>query len=134
MTTYVLTSKFVSDGAIAARGGRIFVAFKPPGAQRNTLYEVKLSGTSALLTAIGNTPGTYYKDGNCSLAFDDASGELLMLNFCSPNPATGGDAVPVLWTTGIVVAGGGGTVDSVARQLIAGHELRLDRIAAGAAG
>lgn len=134
MATFVLTSKYVADGAIAARGGRIFVAFKAPGAQRNTLYEVKIVGTAATLIAIGMTPGTYYKDGGCSLAFDDASGELLMFNTCSPNPATGGDAVPILWTTGILIPGGGGTVDSVARAQLAAHELRLDRIAAGAAG
>lgn len=134
MTAYVLTGKYVADGALAARGGRIFVAFKAPGGQRNTLYEVKIVGTAATLITIGMTPGVYYKDGGCSLAFDDATGELLMFNTCSPNPTTGGDAVPILWATGIFVAGGSGTVDAWARQQIAAHEIRLDRIATGAAG
>lgn len=135
MTTYVLTGKFVADGAVAARGGRVFVAFKLPGQQRNTLLEVKISGTTATLATIGMTPGTYYKDGNCSLAFDDETGQLWMLNFCSPNPATGGDAVPVLWQTNIVIPGSGGSTDLTAiRAQLANHEIRLDRVAAGAAG
>jgi len=120
MTTYELTGKYVADGAIAVRGGRMFVAFKPPGQQRNVLYEVQISGSTASLIAHGMTPGVYYKDGNCALAFDDVTGELLMLNFCSPNPTTGGDARPVLWKTGIVIAAAGGEgVDTLARTQIA---------------
>ncbi len=139
MTTYALTGKFVGDGAIAARNGRVFVAFKPPGSQRNVLNEVTINGTTTVLTPVGSpnglTPGTFYKDGGCSLAFDDATGRLWMFNTCSPNPATGGDAVPILWDTGIVIAAGAAsTVDAWARQQITAHELRLDRIAAGAAG
>lgn len=135
MTTYVLTGKFVADGAIAARGGRIFVAFKLPGGQRNTLSEVKIVGTTATLTQIGMTPGVYYKDGSCALAFDDETGQLYMFNTCSPNPATGGDAQPILWKTDIVIPGSGGSADLTAiRAQLANHEVRLDRIAAGAAG
>jgi hypothetical protein len=119
MTTYELTGKFVAEGALACRGGRIFAAFKRPGEQRNTLHEVKLTQPLQLVI-IGVTPGAYYKDGDCSLAFDDVTGELWMYNTCSPNPSTGGDARPILWKTGIVIApGGGGTTDSVARQQIA---------------
>ena len=125
MSVYELTSKYVADGAIACRGGRIFVAFKRPGEQRNTLCEVRLSASGASLIPIGMTPGVYYKDGNCSLAFDDVSGELLLLNFCSPNASTGADARPVLWKTGIVVAAASGTVDSVARQQIADLKAKL---------
>lgn len=128
MTTYELAGKFVADGAIACRGGRTFVAFKPPNQQRNVLYEVQIASGVASLVAHGSTPGTYYKDGNCALAFDDVSGELLMLNFCSPNPATGGDARPVLWRTGIVVPlVSSSTVDTTAR---ANAQTALDKIAA----
>lgn len=131
MTTYELSGPFVSTGPMVVRGGRIFAAWKRPGEQRNMLFEVK---PGVAVTPLGYTPGTYYKDGECSLAFDDLTGELYMLNFCSPDPATGGAARPVLWKTGIVVAGGGGTVDSAALAQLAAHEARLDRIAAGAAG
>jgi hypothetical protein len=117
MSTFELTGKFVGDGAIAARGGRIFVAFKMPGQQRNMLSEVHINGTFASLTPIGLTPGVYYKDGACSLAFDALTGELLMLNTCSPNATTGGDARPVLWRTGIVIAPGGAADATLAAQV-----------------
>jgi len=108
-TVYELAPKYVADGAMAVRGGRIFVAFKPSGSQRNALFEVKRTATGVQLVSIGMTPGTYYKDGGCALAFDDVTGELLMFNTCSPNPATGADARPVLWMTGIKVAPASGT-------------------------
>lgn len=134
MTTYELTGKFVADGAVAVRNGRIFVAFKRPNEQRNTLHEVKLA-PSLQLIPIGLTPGAYHKDGGCALGFDDVSGELWMLAFCSPT-TTGGDARPVLWRTGIIVApsGAAGTVDAWARQQLALHEARLDKIANAAVG
>lgn len=129
---YELSGPFVSTGPLAIRGGRIFAAWKRPGEQRNMLFEIK-PGLAPI--ALGFTPGTYYKDGECALAFDDLSGELLMLNFCSPDPATGGAARPVLWRTGIVIQAGGSTsVDAYARQQVAALDARLDKIAAGAAG
>lgn len=97
---------FVSDaGGLAWRGGRAFCAFKPPGSQRNMLYELFL-GTKPSVIPIGLTPGTYYKDGGCCLAFLD--NELVMLNMCSPSPTTGAAARPVLWRTGVIIAGGTG--------------------------
>ncbi len=135
MSVYPLAAKFVGDGALTVRGGRIFTAFKAPGAQRNTLYEVHITGAAAVLTAIGMVPGTYYKSGGCDLTWNDQTNELYMFSTESPNPATGGDAIPLIWTTGIIVAptGSGGTDPAMVAQLAA-HELRLDRIAAGAAG
>lgn len=120
MSVYELAPKFVSQGPLAIRGGRIFTAWKKSGEQRNTLFEVKIVNGVANLEGHGYTPGTYYKDGECFLAFDDVTGELCMLNFCSPNPTTGGEARPVLWRTGIFVAATAtGTIDAVARQQIA---------------
>lgn len=98
MTTRELTGAYVGDGAMAIRNGRIFVAFKPPGQRRNILHEV-----GATLVPIGPVPGAYYNEGGCSLAFDDKTGELLMLAACSTDPGTGGACRLVLWNTGIVV-------------------------------
>ncbi len=128
MSTYELSGKFVADGSIAIRGGRIFVAFKPPNQQRNVLYEVQISGGAVSLIAHGLTPGVYYKDGNCSLAFDDVTGELLMLNYCSPTATTGADARPVLWFTGIVIAASGNGVDTLARTQIATLITKLHQV------
>lgn len=136
MAVYVLTGKFVGDGGLAIRGGRRFAAFKPPGGQRNTLYEVHITNGVVALTAIGMVPGTWYKSGACALAFNDQTNELEVFSTESANPATGGDAQPVLWTTGIFIApiGGGGASDPSVALRLDNHELRLDRIAAGAAG
>lgn len=113
MTVHELTGPFVSTGPIACQGGRCFVAFKPPSQQRNVLYEVDLVGWG--LRPIGSVPGAYYKDGECSLCFAP-NGELLMLAFCSPDPATGGAARPLIWQTGIVCPAVSGTaVDTYAR-------------------
>jgi hypothetical protein len=54
------------------------------------------------LLSIGLTPGAYYKDGTCAVTFGPG-GEVWVLNTCSPDPATGSVARPVLWRTGIVV-------------------------------
>lgn len=118
MTTHVLAGPFVGTGAVAGQGGRLFVLFKPAGNPRNILYEV--NQTTWTLNPIGATPPpvgkTYYKDGDGALAFDPDTNQLLVLNFCSPDPATGGKAEPVIWETGIVCPpSGGGTVDNVAR-------------------
>jgi hypothetical protein len=56
------------------------------------------------LVPVGPVPGNYYNEGGCSLAFDDKSGELLMLAACSTDPGTGGACRLVLWHTGIIVA------------------------------
>lgn len=98
MTTRELTGAYVGDGALTVRNGRVFVAFKPPGQRRNILHEV-----GATLMPIGPVPGAYYNEGGCSLAFDDRTGELLMLAACSTDPATGGACRLVLWQTGVVV-------------------------------
>ena len=123
MAVYELSAAFVSTGAMAIRGGRIFAAWKRPGEQRNMLFEIK---PGVAVTPLGYTPSPpgviYYKDGECSLAFNDATNELCMLNYCSPDPTTGGAARPVLWTTGIVIAGvggGGSGVDQALRNALA---------------
>ncbi len=111
MTTHELAGPFVSQGPLAIRGGRVFVAWKKPGEQRNTLFEVK----AGVPVAIGIMPGLYYKDGGCSLFFDDVTNELCMLNFSSTDPTTGEEARPVLWRTGIIIAGVP-AVDQLARD------------------
>lgn len=132
MSTYELTGKFVATGALAIRGGRYFVAFKPPGEQRNELFEVTFAstGTGFALHSLGFTPGVYYKDGDCALAFNDATGELIMLNFCSTSPTSGNEARPVLWRTGIVVsaAAGSSATDVTARQQIANLITKLHQV------
>lgn len=96
-----LTGSFVGDaGGIAWQNNRAFVCFKPPGQQRNMLYELVVS-PSARLVPIGETPG-YFKDGGCAICFGP-SGEVWVLNTCSPDPKTGSVARPVLWRTGIFV-------------------------------
>ncbi len=141
LTETELAGKFVADGAIAWQNGRGFVFFKPPGDQRNKLYEVLLAPVR--LVPIGYTPGPYFKSGACSLTFGPG-GELWALDTCSPNPATGGDARPVLWQTGIMVgapvpAGGVtsaqlATVKADLEKKITALDGRLDKIAAGAQG
>jgi collagen triple helix repeat protein len=95
-----LTGKFVGDGAIASQNGRHFVMFKPPNAVRNVLYELLLAPVR--LIPIGVTPGAYYKDGACALAFGPG-GELWAFNTCSPDPATGSAVRPIFWQTGVFV-------------------------------
>ncbi len=100
MITREITASYVGDGKLAIQNGRAFTAFKEPGEQRNTLFELNLSTFS--LSPIGMTPGAYYKDGGCDLDFD-AGGQLIMLNTCSPDPSTGAAARVVIWSTGIYV-------------------------------
>lgn len=102
LATDELTGSFVGDaGGIAHQNGRAFVCFKPPGQQRNMLYELIVS-PSVRLVPIGLTPGAYYKDGGVAITFGPG-GEVWVLNTCSPDPATGSVARPVLWRTGIFV-------------------------------
>jgi hypothetical protein len=102
LATDELTGSFVGDaGGIAHQNGRAFVCFKPPAQQRNMLYELIIS-PSVRLSPIGLTPGAYYKDGTCTVTFGPG-GEVWVLNTCSPDPATGSVARPVLWRTGIFV-------------------------------
>jgi hypothetical protein len=116
MTTHELTAAYVGDAKIIQQNGRAFTAFKQPGAQRNTLFELNLSTWA--LTPIGLTPGTYYKDGGCDLTFDQ-TGQLLMLNTCSPDPSTGAAARVVLWETGIIVGPiAGGSADGLVRSCL----------------
>ncbi len=106
----------VTDGALAIQNGRAFVAYKLPGSRRNTLFELSLATFAT--TPIGLTPGPYFIEGGCSLSFDQA-GQLLMLNFCSTDPTTGGAGRPVLWETGIIVGGvAGGTSDGLVRTCL----------------
>jgi hypothetical protein len=96
-----LTGSFVGDaGGIAWQNGRCFVCFKPPGQQRNMLQELILA-PSVRLVPIGLTPG-YFKDGGVAICFGPG-GEVWVLNTCSPDPATGSVARPVLWRTGVFV-------------------------------
>lgn len=94
------------------------MCFKPAGNPRNILYEVNL--TTWTLVPIGTTPApagkTYYKDGDPCLFFHPTTGELLVFNFCSPDPTTGAKAEPVIWQTNIFCPGGAGTEDTVARN------------------
>lgn len=117
MTVHELSAAYVGDAKLAIQNGRAFTAFKKPGEQRNTLFELNLSTWA--LTPIGYTPGAYYKDGGCSLAFDPA-GQLLMENTCSPDPSTGAAARVVLWETEIFVGpiAGGGTKDATLRTYL----------------
>jgi hypothetical protein len=102
LATDELTGSFVGDaGGIAWQNGRAFVCFKPPAQQRNMLWELIIS-PSVRLVPIGLTPGAYYKDGTCTVTFGPG-GEVWILNTCSPDPATGSVARPVLWRTGIFV-------------------------------
>jgi hypothetical protein len=102
LATDELTGSFVGDaGGIAWQNGRAFVCFKPPAGQRNMLYELIIS-PSVRLVPIGLTPGAYYKDGTCTVTFGPG-GEVWVLNTCSPDPATGSVARPVLWRTGVFV-------------------------------
>src|SRR5688572_26597633 len=101
LSTDELTGSFVGDaGGIAWQNGRCFVCFKPPGQQRNMLQELILA-PSVRLVPIGLTPG-YFKDGGCAIAFGPG-GEVWVLNTCSPDPATGSVARPVLWRSGVFV-------------------------------
>jgi hypothetical protein len=101
LSTDELTASFVGDaGGIAWQNGRTFVCFKPPGQQRNMLQELILV-PSVRLVPIGLTPG-YFKDGGCAIAFGPG-GEVWVLNTCSPDPATGSVARPVLWRSGVFV-------------------------------
>jgi hypothetical protein len=101
LSTDELTGSFVGDaGGIAWQNGRCFVCFKPPGQQRNLLQELILA-PSVRLVPIGLTPG-YFKDGGCAIAFGPG-GEVWVLNTCSPDPATGSVARPVLWRSGVFV-------------------------------
>lgn len=103
-----ITGKLVADGAIRCRGGRWFAMFKPPGQPRNVLFEIKF-GPPITLTAIGPTPGPFFKTGDCDLDFDDVTNELVAFDTCSPDPTTGSAAQAVLWPTGISVAPAGGS-------------------------
>lgn len=143
-----ISTKFVADGSIAfLPDGRAFTMFKKPGTVVNTLFEIHW-GPPITLTPLGTTPITDFKDGNCDLSVDPIKRELVAFNTCSPSPATGGDAVAVLWRTGITApaASGGSDAALAARvatleqlvirlqQLLQQHETRLDKISAGAAG
>ncbi len=132
--------KLVAQGSIAFRGGRGFTMFKRPGQAVNTLHEIHW-GPPIALEIIGTTPIPDYKDGACDLGFDQDT--LVVFNTCSPNPATGGDAVAVLWRTDIVIPGDDtGSETALANRLAAleshlvQHEGRLDWTAyqAGVAG
>ena len=116
MTVHELSTAFVGDVAVAGQNGRVFVAFKKPGEQRNTLFE--LNTINWTLALIGVAPGVYYKDGGCSLTFG-AGGRLLMLNTCSPDPSTGAGARVVVWDTGILVGGGVGGGEPLLKQFAA---------------
>lgn len=96
-----LTGSFVGDaGGIAWQNNRAFVCFKPPGQQRNMLYEL-FDLPTRRIEPIGETPG-YFKDGGVAICFGPG-GEVWVLNTCSPDPKTGSVARPVRWRTGVFV-------------------------------
>ena len=98
-----ITPKFVAQSGFAILGdGRRFVMFKVPGKpQINELFEL-IPGPPPQLISHGTTPILDYKDGDVTLAVNPKTGELELVNTCSPNAATGGDAVLVYWPTGII--------------------------------
>lgn len=104
-----ITGKFVAGIALAVGVVRSFVMLKRPGEQVNSILELRW-GPPITTTFLVKTPILDYKDGDCSLSIDPVTGELCVGNTCSPNPATGGDAVAVVWRTGIMagVAPAGG--------------------------
>lgn len=95
-----ITTKFVGDISLTV-GLRTYVMLKRPGEPKNSLIEVHW-GPPITTTFLMTTPILDYKDGGCCLAVDPATGELVVANTCSPNPATGGDAQAIIWRTGII--------------------------------
>jgi hypothetical protein len=95
-----ITPKFVADIGLAV-GLRSFVFLKRPGEAVNSIVELHW-GPPITTTFLTHVPIADFKDGGGCLAIDPKTGELCVADTCSPNPATGGDAVAVVWRTGII--------------------------------
>jgi hypothetical protein len=111
LTEQDMTGPFVGPLSVMSQGGRIFLAFKKPNAQRVTFFEFLPTTAPWSLHEFGLQPGIYFKDGDGGIGFGP-DGRGYFFTTSSPDPATGNAArVVVSDDFPLVVAppGGGGT-------------------------
>src|SRR5262245_48311772 len=89
--TAELSGSFVGVLSGSSQNGKMYLAYKDPGAQRTTLHEVDVSKSPGTVRRIGILSGQYFKDGDAVPLFGPG-GKLYYAICASPDPTTGGAA------------------------------------------